>query len=82
MTPTDGHQQLSDRIRICLERVEQCKLAVEAEFDERVRRQLLDLAEQWEEVAEGYLFLRERETFLLHDTSPDTEDKAKELPPE
>lgn len=64
-------QKLTDQIRACRARAEH----------ERVREQLLSLAEQWQEVAESYRFIESLEP-LLHQTMPEDEKLPKDFPPE
>ena len=77
-------QQLGDRISACLERAEQCRGAAASEIDERVRQQLLDLEQQWQQVAESYQFIESLERFLLDQRSlpPEVEMLPKDYPPE
>ena len=79
-------QQLGDRISACLERAEQCREAAASEIDERVHRQLLDLEQQWQHVAESYQFIESLERFLLdqhhHSLPPEVEMLPKDYPPE
>ena len=77
-------QQLGDRISVCLERAEQCKEAAASEIDERVRQQLLDLEQQWQQVVESYQFIESRERLLLDQRAlpPEVEMLPKDYPPE
>jgi TolA-binding protein len=74
-------QQLGDRISACLERAEQCREAAASEVDERVRQQLLDLEQQWQQVAENYQFM---ESLLLDQRAlpPEIDMLPKDFPPE
>ena len=74
-------QKLADQIRACRARAEQCRDVADFEPDERVREQLLRLAEQWQEVAESYRFIESLEP-LLHQTMPEDEKLPKDFPPE
>jgi outer membrane protein TolC len=77
-------QQLGDRISACLERAEQCREAAASEIDERVRQQLLDLEQQWQQVAESYQFIESLERLLLDQRAlpPEVEMLPKDFPPE
>jgi hypothetical protein len=77
-------QQLGDRISACLERAEQCREAAASEIDERVRQQLLDLEQQWQQVAESYQFIESLERLLLDQRAlpPEIEMLPKDFPPE
>jgi hypothetical protein len=63
-------QKLADQIRACRARAEH----------DRVREQLLSLAEQWQEVVESYRFIESLEP-LLHQTMPEDEKLPKDFPP-
>ena len=76
------HKKIANQISVCLERAEQCRGAADFESDERIREQLLSLAEQWQQVAESYKFLENREALLLHHSSPEVEESVKDFPPE
>jgi hypothetical protein len=73
-------QQLGDRISACLERAEQCREAAASEIDER----LLDLEQQWQQVAESYQFIESLERLLLDQRPlpPEVEMLPKDYPPE
>ena len=77
-------QQLGDRISACLERAEQCREAAASEIDERVRQQLLDLEQQWQQLAESYQFIEGRERLLLDQRAlpPEIAMLPKDFPPE
>ena len=77
-------QQLSDRITACLERAEQCREAAASEPDERVRQQLRDLEQQWQQVAESYQFIESLERHLLDQRTlpPEVDMLPKDFPPE
>jgi hypothetical protein len=79
-------QELGDQISACLERAEQCREAAASETDDRVRRQLLDLEQQWQHVAKSYEFIETLERFLLdrhsHTLPPEVEMLPKDFPPE
>ena len=77
-------QQLGDRISACLERAEQCREAVASEIDERVRQQLQDLEQQWQQVAESYKDIESLERLLLDQRPlpPEVELLPKDFPPE
>ena len=72
-------QQLDDRISVCLERAEQCNEAAASEIDERVRQQLLDLEQQWQQVVESYQFI-ESLGHLLLDQRPLPPDGGRKRP--
>jgi hypothetical protein len=77
-------QQLGDRISACLERAEQCREAAASEIDERVRQQLLDWKQQWQQVAESYQFIESLEQRLRDQRAlpPEVEMLPKDFPPE
>jgi hypothetical protein len=77
-------QELGDQIRTCLERAEQCREAAASEADERIRQQLLDLEQQWQQVAESYQRIESLERLLLDRRSmpPEVEMLPKDFPPE
>jgi len=77
-------QQLGDRISTCQERAEQCREAAASEVDERVRQQLLDLEQHWQQLAESYQYVESLERLLLDQRPPPPEvDKLpKDYPPE
>jgi hypothetical protein len=79
-------QKLGDHISTCLERADQCREAASSEKDEYVRRQLLDLEQQWQHVAKSYEFIESLERFVLDkhsNTLPQEIEKSpKDLPPE
>jgi hypothetical protein len=77
-------QQLGDRISACLERAEQCREAAASEIDERVRQQLLDLEQQWQQVVESYQFIESLGRLLLDQRPlpPEVEMLPKDFPPE
>jgi hypothetical protein len=77
-------QQLDDRISVCLERAEQCNEAAASEIDERVRQQLLDLEQQWQQVVESYQFIESLGRLLLDQRPlpPEVEMLPKDFPPE
>jgi hypothetical protein len=77
-------QQLGDRISACLERAEQCKEAAASEIDERVRQQLLDLQQQWQQVAESYQAIESLERLVLDQRAlpPEIDMLPKDFPPE
>jgi hypothetical protein len=51
-------QGIRDKISACLERAEQCREAAASETDGRVRQQLLNLEQQWQDVARSYSLSR------------------------
>jgi hypothetical protein len=76
-------QELGDQISACLERADQCREAAATETDDRVRRQLLDLEQQWQQVAESYQRIESLERLLLDRSLPPEIDKLpKDFPPE
>jgi hypothetical protein len=77
-------QRLDDRVSACLERAEQCREAAASEIDERVRQQLLDLEQQWQQVAESYQFIKSLESLLLdhRPLPPEVDLLPKDFPPE
>ena len=77
-------QQLGARISACLERAEHCGEAAASEIDERVRQQLLDLEQQWQEVAESYQAIESLERLLLDQRAlpPEIDMLPKDFPPE
>ena len=77
-------QQLGDRISTCLERAEQCREAAASEIDQRVHQQLLDLEQQWQQVAESYRYIESLEALLLDQRPlpPEVEMLPKDFPPE
>jgi hypothetical protein len=77
-------QELGDQISACLERADQCREAAATETDDRVRRQLLDLEQQWQQVAESYQRIESLERLLLDRRSlpPEVEMLPKDFPPE
>ena len=76
-------QQLGDRISTCQERAEQCREAAASEIDERVRQQLLDLEQQWQQVAENYQFIESLRLLLDQRALPPEVDMLpKDFPPE
>lgn len=58
--------------------------AAASEIDESVRQQLLDLEQQWQQVAESYQFIESRERLLLDQRAlpPEVEMLPKDYPPE
>lgn len=58
-------QKLGDHIAACRERANTCIAASTTETDERIRAQLLALAQQWEHVATTYEFVASLERFLI-----------------
>ena len=58
-------QKLGDHIAACRDRANTCIAASTTETDERVRTQLLELAQQWEHVANTYEFIASLERFLI-----------------
>jgi hypothetical protein len=77
-------QQLGDRIGACLERAEQCREAAASEIDERVRQLLLDVQQQWQQVAESYQAIESLERLLLDQRAlpPEIDMLPKDFPPE
>jgi hypothetical protein len=76
-------QELGDQISACLERADQCREAAATETDDRVRRQLLDLEQQWQQVAESYQRIESLERLLLdRSLPPEVEMLPKDFPPE
>lgn len=75
-------QNLCDKINACLERAEQCREAAASEVDERVRQQLLELEQQWQQVAESYQYVESLERLLLDQRPlpPEVEMLPKESP--
>ena len=58
-------QKLGDHIAACRDRANTCIAASTTETDERIRTQLLELAQQWEHVASTYEFVASLERFLI-----------------
>ena len=77
-------QQLGDRISTCQERAEQCREAAASEVDERVCQQLLELEQQWQQVAESYQYVESLERLLLDQRPlpPEVDMLPKDFPPE
>ena len=77
-------QQLGDRINTCQERAEQCRETAASEVDERVRQQLLELEQQWQQVAESYQYIESLERHLLDQRTlpPEIDMLPKDFPPE
>ena len=77
-------QQLGDRISACLERAKHCREAAASEIDERIRQQLLDLEQQWQQVAESYQYIESLERHLLDQRTlpPEIDMLPKDFPPE
>lgn len=76
-------QEFGEQIKACLERADQCKEAAATETDDHIRRQLLDLQEQWHQVAESYQRIESLQRLLLdHRSLPPEEEKLpKDFPP-
>ena len=68
----------------CLERAKHCREAAASEIDERVRQQLLDLEQQWQEVGESYQAIESLERLLLDQRAlpPEIDMLPKDFPPE
>ena len=77
-------QNLCDKINACLEQAERCREAAASEPDERVRQQLLELEQQWQQVAESYEFIESLERLLLDQRPlpPEVDMLPKDYPPE
>jgi hypothetical protein len=79
-------QRLGDHINSCLERAERCRETAASASDDHVRRQLLDLEQQWQHVAKTYEFVESPERFLLDQHNPtlppEVEKLPKDFPPE
>jgi dsDNA-specific endonuclease/ATPase MutS2 len=76
-------QELGNQISACLERADQCREAAASEADERIRQQLLDLEQQWQQVAESYQRVESLERLLLNRSLPPEVDMLpKDFPPE
>jgi hypothetical protein len=76
-------REYGEQISACLERADQCREAAAYEPDERIRQQLLDLEQQWQQVAESYQFIESLERLLLDRALPPEVDKLpKDFPPE
>jgi hypothetical protein len=76
-------QEFGEQISACLERADQCREAAASEADERVRQQLLDLEQKWQQVAESYQRIESLELVLLDRSLPPEVDKLpKDFPPE
>jgi hypothetical protein len=77
-------QNLCDKINACLEQAERCREAAASEVDERVRQQLLELEQQWQQVAESYEFIESLERLLLDQRPlpPEVDMLPKDYPPE
>jgi hypothetical protein len=77
-------QNLRDKMSACLERAEQCREAAQSEPDERVRQQLLDLEQQWQDVVRSYEFIETLEQSLhaSHVLPPEVDKLPKDFPPE
>ena len=58
-------QEFGEQISACLERADQCRDAAASEADERVRQQLLDLEQKWQQVAESYQRFERLERLLV-----------------
>jgi len=76
-------QEFGEQISACLERADQCRDAAASEADERVRQQLLDLEQKWQQVAESYQRFESLELLLLdRSLPPEVEKLPKDFPPE
>ena len=76
-------QEFGEQISACLERADQCREAAASEAGERVRQQLLDLEQEWQQVAESYQRIESLELVLLDRSLPPEVDKLpKDFPPE
>jgi hypothetical protein len=75
-------QELGNQISACLERAEQCREAAASEIDERVRQQLLDLEQQWQQVAENYQFIESLRLLDQRALPPEVDMLPKDFPPE
>ena len=73
-------QRLSDHIKSCLQRAEQCRKAASSQTDEEVRRHLLDLEQQWQHVAKSYEFIESLERFLLDQQKHTLPTEVAKLP--
>ena len=75
---------IRDKISACLERAEQCREAAASETDGRVRQQLLNLEQQWQDVARSYEFIETLEQFVRasHALLPEMGKLPKDFPPE
>jgi hypothetical protein len=73
-------QKLGDHIAACRERAKTCIAASTTEPDERIRIQLVKLAEQWEHVATTYEFVASLERFLLDQQKGTLPNEVEQLP--
>jgi hypothetical protein len=73
-------QKLGDHIAACRERANTCIAAATTEKDERIRTQLLALAQQWEHVATTYEFVASLERFLLDQQKGTLPTEVEKLP--
>jgi hypothetical protein len=73
-------QRLGDHISACLERADKCREAAASANDDHVRRQLLDLEQQWQQVAKTYEFVASLERFLLDQQNHTLPREAEKLP--
>jgi len=75
-------QKLGDHIKACLSRAEACRLAAEKASDAEVRKQLTELALQWEHAARSYEFIESLERFLLDQQKNALPHDVEKLPKE
>ena len=75
-------QKLGDHIAACRDRANICMAASTTETDERIRTQLLALAEQWEHVAKTYEFVASLERFLVDQQKHTLPVEVERLPKE
>jgi hypothetical protein len=73
-------QRLGDHISACLQRADKCREAAASASDEHVRRQLLDLEQQWRHVAKTYEFVASLERFLLDQQNHTLPREVEKLP--
>jgi len=73
-------QKLGDHIAACRDRANTCIAASTTEPDERIRIQLVKLAEQWEHVATTYEFVASLERFLLDQQKGTLPNEVEQLP--
>ena len=74
-------QSLRDK---CLDRAERCSEAASSAPDERVRQLLIDLEQEWNDVARSYEFIETLEQSLVasHHLPPEVDMLPKDFPPE
>ena len=73
-------QKLGDHITACRDRANTCIAASTTETDERIRTQLVALAQQWEHVASTYEFVASLEGFLIHQQNNTLPTEVGKLP--